>query len=780
MSASRRRVRVARSLALRRPRHSLVFTLLGILLGALTVGTAAIAASARDAITESAAANLGGRSFVLETDDADTQKVLAGLDGASPIHDSSGHLTTDAGSLDVTLRITDDPTLVLGTLVAGTPTEGLGETLVSRSLAQALHVSVGDDVVVDQGGGSPITARVTGIIANTADAGARTIQLIGDPPAVASANRWVSDQDFAATPELEPSLSGFTAVTASRKVIEEAALENLPPAVSALTYSPVGSAVILIVLIASVAAALARTWSRDVEALTAAGLPAARGWRTIATTITGLLLTGILFGTGLTLGVVCIARSSISGALGQDWATISPPLVTLAVLPVAILVLGSVAVPLSKRLSGLRPRTTTVFAARPRCITPLTALVTAVAALILAYALWPRDSAGDLRALALVAAVALIAVLPFLLSAIAGAGLPRATRRLAETITSSFAAVCAVSAVIAFGTSTWAAIEFTDAARGESASTNATQPPGSLLVSAMPNSAIEQLHQKYQQLGGASVTTYELTSDAGAVWRATSPAAVACGHQGGLTINAVMECGEFFPIALDAPGTPTRATPVLTENGTVGLIAINTSDGTLDHASVMDATPDDTLGSLLPGIILSTDDPTVTELRIHGSGLSLVILEDFDTLPVLDRLAMRSHVLTLSPTANLSDATLPTAYDQIRATATGVALAGAAVATLVLLIGGGAIILAQDSTRRALIDIGLAPSLRAGIVARWAALPVLSLALAAILTPGIALAGPAASLDAFSWPSTIAYTLGLLTALALARAYLQPPQQSIE
>lgn len=59
-SVPRRRVRVASSLALRRPRHSLVFVLLGILLGALTVGTAAISASARDALAESAAANLGG------------------------------------------------------------------------------------------------------------------------------------------------------------------------------------------------------------------------------------------------------------------------------------------------------------------------------------------------------------------------------------------------------------------------------------------------------------------------------------------------------------------------------------------------------------------------------------------------------------------------------------------------------------------------------------------------------------------------------------------------
>ncbi|MFT3971496.1 MAG: hypothetical protein QM695_14775 [Micropruina sp.] len=76
-----------------------MFIVLGVLLGALTIGTATIYASARDAITEAAAANLGGRVSVLETDNPEAQQVLTSLDGVSPIVDSSGYVTTGRAAL---------------------------------------------------------------------------------------------------------------------------------------------------------------------------------------------------------------------------------------------------------------------------------------------------------------------------------------------------------------------------------------------------------------------------------------------------------------------------------------------------------------------------------------------------------------------------------------------------------------------------------------------------------------------------------------------------------
>lgn len=780
-SASRRRVHVATSLAIRRPRHSLTFILLGVLLGTLTVGTAAISSSARDAITESAAANLGGRISVLQTDDADAQRILARLDGTSPIVDSSGYLTTDVGSLDVTLRITDDPSLVLGTLVEGARVEGDGDVLVTRSLAQALHASVGDDVVIAQGDDSPLHARVAGIIINTADAGARTVQVIGKSSEVSSASRWVSTRDLSsAYPELEPYLSAFTAITASRKVIEEAALENLPPAVSALTYIPAGGAVIMLVLIASVAVAMIRTWSRDIDALVAAGLSAKRAWRIIATTATALLLLGALLGVAMVLAAIHAARTTISGALGQDWETISIPFLTIALLALALVALRVVAVPLGQRLAAIRTRNPSVFAF-PRWLALLALLVACAAVLVIAYALHPWGGmSGDGRALALVGAIVLIASLPFLISRTVGVGLPRATRRLTEITTSSFAVVCAACAVVALGTSTWSALEFSDAAQGESASEDSAQPSGSLLISAIPNSSIDQLRQRYERLGGASITSYELTSDGDAVWRATSPAAVACGEAGGLAVDAVMECGDLLLIAIGGPGTATRSTPSLTDDGTVGLVAIDPANRTIGHALTIDATVDSDLGYLMPGIVVSPNDPTIEELAIRGSGLSMVLVEDFDALPVSDRLAMRSQVLTLSPTANLSDATLPTAYDQIRSTATGVALVGAAIAALILLLGGGAIVLAQDATRQALIDVGLASSLRVSIAARWAAVPATSLALGVVLTTAVATGGWSKPLGSVGWPWVVPYIIGLLAVLAVVRAYLQPPRYADE
>ncbi|MFT3971497.1 MAG: hypothetical protein QM695_14780 [Micropruina sp.] len=239
---------------------------------------------------------------------------------------------------------------------------GTGDVLVSRSLARSLQIAVGDEVSVTDGNDSPATVRVSGIIANPADASARTVQMIGEPRDLSAATRWVSDQDLSSEyPELTPYLSGYTAVTTTAKVVKEASLENLPPSVSALTFVPIGGGVIVLVLIACVAAALTRTWSRDVDALQAAGVRPARGWRTIATTVTVLVLTGALLGAVIALGVLNLARSSVSGLLGHDWVTVSTPFLTIAGLVVSVVLLGWAVVPLSRRMSTTRARTPRTF-----------------------------------------------------------------------------------------------------------------------------------------------------------------------------------------------------------------------------------------------------------------------------------------------------------------------------------------------------------------------------------------------------------------------------------
>jgi hypothetical protein len=109
-----------------------------------------------------------------------------------------------------------------------------------------------------------------------------------------------------------------------------------------------------------------------------------------------------------------------------------------------------------------------------------------------------------------------------------------------------------------------------------------------------------------------------------------------------------------------------------------------------------------------------------------------------------------------------------------------VALAGAAVAALVLLLGGAAVVLARDGARRALIDVGLAPSLRLGIAARWAGVPAIGLALGAVLSAVVATGGGSASLSTLGWSWTVPYVAGFMATLVIARAFLQPPESLTE
>ncbi|MFV0407899.1 MAG: hypothetical protein ACK5LN_13945 [Propioniciclava sp.] len=108
-------------------------------------------------------------------------------------------------------------------------------------------------------------------------------------------------------------------------------------------------------------------------------------------------------------------------------------------------------------------------------------------------------------------------------------------------------------------------------------------------------------------------------------------------------------------------------------------------------------------------------------------------------------------------------------------------LRAASPGALVVLLGGGALVVAQEPTRRALIDIGLPTSTRIGLVSRWSALPSLSLFVSAVLlTPMIATRGWVGSVASMSWPWLVPYIVGILAALVIGWAYLQPPRSSPE
>lgn len=766
--AMTRTVRWARAgvaLAARRPRRSLLLVLLGMLLALVTVAAATVHESAREAVAESAAAHLGGRGFVVATGDAEVRRGLAGLAGVSPIMDTSGRITSAAGSIDAAIRVTDDPSLVLGTLVDGEPARRAGEVLVTRSLARPLRVSVGDTVTLTQRDGPPQRVRVAGVVVDTARAGARSVELVGRPGAADAADRWVSDRDPADRPEMNGHLVAGRANLATRGMVVGAALENALLATSALTYVPYAA---LALVLGGLGASFRRAWARDVAALDAAGVAPERVW-----TVTMLLLAGALLGSGLAVGGVAAARSVVSEALGQDWVHVSPPLVTLAWLVVTVLALGAVTVPTARRLGsvgaeapGPRERLT-----RTRIAKGLVAAVL-LGGLVTVLSRW-GGGPGASRVPAFGAGVLLV-VVAALLCGPSPSGVPRGARRLLDRVSAFLAAVFVVAVMLALAVSTWSAMEFMNVSVAELTSDETTQPPGSLVVIATPMSALPRLADRYAELGGGPVTSYESIRDVDGQWFATSPAGIRCiqQHRGAEDLIAV--CPDTVGgVALGDPDAPTTAPAHLVERGEVGLVAQASGRPVATAVVPADVGPDRAFP--LPELVLRRDDPVVQRLGIRGGGSATVVLHRFGELPVAERLALRSFALTLSPTSWLSDATLPDGYERIRATTTGVALAGAAMALLSVLTAGGVLALAGTRLRRVVLDVGFAAARRVGIAVCGVAASVTVLLLAPLVLTATTVYGAFTAFHDLGLAWLIAYLAGLSMAFAIGTAYQPLP-----
>lgn len=776
MSRARSKVHLSRSLLVGRPRHTVTFILFGILLGVVAVGAATIFSAVKTAVSQTALSNIGDRNYVLETDDDQALAVLGDLTEVSPIVDSSGYVTVDAGSLDVSIRVTDDPSLVLGALVAGSGGHRADDVLVSRSVAEVLQINLGDRIELFDGAGEPISASVVGIIVNPAEAGARTVQLIGEPAQVERANRWVTDEDPYLIPELTDFIEANIIATASKEGVEEAALENIPPSASSLRFVPYVGSILLLVAVGTFVASLSRKWQSDVAALDAARVSTARGWRLIGSVVTLTIFFGTLLGSCLAFIGIYLARTQVAGVLGQDWVRVPIPYLAFTWLTGLIVGCRLIAIPLVRRLSTRR-KTARPTVRLPRVIYLVAGLLALVSLIIVldGAGLW-RNPPTETTARTFLASCVLIGSGTFAASRLVGSGLPRAMKTFIQHLTSSTVTIYAIATTIAFAAGTWSALEFTDASIAEQIDAGSAQPAGSLVINAMPNSVIQQLHDRYVDLGGPGLVSYELTSDTGASWRATTGDEAQCVQDHGATIDALPECiYDLRSVAIDSASTTHRASPSLMIGNQIGLVGIEPPPDQGLSTHVLSADPEPNLGYLLPGLVLAGKDSLVAELEIHGSGRSMVILSDFSDLSVMDRLELRSNVLALSPTAALSDATLPSTYDHIRANATAVALSGAVIVMLVLLIGGAALVLAQQSTRRTLEDIGVTPLLRIGLATRWVATPIAFMLVGLLLTMVVATRQWTHPLTTLGWYWLTPYLGGLAASAIIARAFLNPP-----
>lgn len=719
----------------------LVFALLGALVAAAVVGPEAVRASAAAASAESLRAELGQRTFALQTSDAEVIDHLSGLPEVGAVQDDLGEVTAGEATAPVAVRTTTDANLRFGVLTRGEHPDEPGELSVSEAVAEALGAAIGDTVSVRADDGET-AGRVVGYIHDPAHVADRTVVRVVESSPSFSPTRWLSNADFYAYPELRRALDQRAATYQPVEWLLFGAEANSPQLLSALTYVPAGAGILGGILFLSLVAALARTWTSDAGTLVAAGLAPHRAWRYILWTSLGSVLVGVIAGSWAVLAGIRLARTDVSAWLGQSWGHVVVPWSPVAVVVGTVMLAAAMSVPVARHLPRLwswRPRPTR---ARRRWLVPVAGAVAVAGAIVWLIALRASFAAADdpTARLAPIGAAVVLLSAPVLFGALLGLVFPGATRALFSGFVRSMWATATVAATVVLATGIWSAQTTRDANLGESMSPPPV-PAGSFVISAMPDSAIPALRGLYGDLGGHEVEAYEIPDATTGNLRVTSPGTLRCLIDSGVTMITEVppECYDSPVVApintvlLGPPGSDPQAEGGLVADDAVGLIWFSRDTGSITRTSTTDAQPGTGLGGNLPGLVVPVDGPVAQEYDLEPSGMSEVMLTDFHRLSPEDQYTLRAGVLRLAPGAELADGTNRSEYDRMRTQAGVVSAVGAVAAGTVVLLGGGLAVLAQRLTRRTLVDMGFSPARRAVLALCWSLVPVLSAALALAL-----------------------------------------------
>lgn len=721
--------------------HALLLVGLSTLLATVVVGLSCIAASSFAAVEQSLRADLGGRLAAVQTSDPTLIGHLESIDAAAPVLDDLAEVMYGERAVPVLLRSTDDATLQLGVVHEGRRPQEPGEALVSRHAAEALGLSPGDRFSLSATDGER-EATVVGIVRDPADHRARSVLLLTTEGEVSLATRWLfSNHDFADAEPIRTLLERRVGAYGSIDALLEAARSQPPPHLASLRFLPFGMGLLIMLALVGTALILSRTWAKDVETLTTSGMSARRAWTLIGGGVLLACSTGVLAGTvGVLLGLSTF-RTEVSSLLGQDWSTIEVPYRSVLLTIGSVLVLGVLAL-VARRVPWARM--TSAVTSRDRLVRPLPVWVGVLLAglSMMLVATWMTPRAGAAAPFVLIGAAISALALPVALVPVLLTGLPPARRALTRRLTGALVPVVAAVCLIVVLGAAWAARTTYDANSGEAAS-SPLLPAGSFAISEVPDDLLPTVIEMYRQQGGKDVTSFAHVDERERQFRVTTPALAACAGREG-TLDVPPECWPPPDRLLAAPvnvvmlsqeGSAAQADPGLVEAGQVGVILFDASDrqGRVQDTSRLTASAAPGLGGNLPGLVLAVDSPEVTGLGLRPSGSSLVVMHDYSTLLPQDQYEFRGAALRLVPGAQIADGTDPTFYDRQRSTATLVSLLSAALATVILLVGGTGQVAGERIARRAMRELGTHRRLVWSTAARWVALPAASLVLAGVL-----------------------------------------------
>jgi uncharacterized membrane protein len=644
------------------------------------------------------------------------------------VRDDTCVVSAGGAELPASLRTVSAPNAEIEKLLRGRRPADRSEVTVSQFIATSLDVDTGSEVVA-LSGDVAAPAIIVGITTTPADRRASVVIAFDPELDPSEATTLLTDTDIAADPKVV-SLFANRSLTLSRvaSLANEEASAGGDDLLSVLDLPLPGSVVTIVAVVGLVLLLVSQRTRSERAALEAAGMGPTRVARLFAHAAMLLSTTGVLLALIVGWVLARLGRSQISKRLGQDWSDVTAPWDHL--FPFAVAILSALAAGLylgpSVHRSGLRfPR---IALARRTAVV----LIVVWAPLI---GLWlvgllPVGVAGVWGAVAAIAAPFALGV-PRLLEPTPG------RRRFTSVMVVSLMPIMVIGVATTWLATKYAA-DFAHESKSAIADSALPQPPGSLLVYEAPSASADVLSGAYQRFGGRDVEVFAMPVETERQFRASSRLLTGCMADGGLTDWSLVgpSCVpsdssspiNVFLLSLNDPTAGVTADPALIEAGEIGVLMFTPTSGgnAVENVSVS-AVPDPRLGGNMPGGVVGVDSPIASRLGMTPGSGRLVAFLDFASLDDRDQASFRSLIRKVAGAAQVvDDSGYYLGAGQSLAISRVIAIAGAALAALLVGFGGGAVVEAQRSSRRALIDIGSNSQQRRRIARRVTVVPIIA------------------------------------------------------
>lgn len=688
-----------------RPVEAGALLLLALVVSLLFTTAVVLRDTARAAVEQSVISAHAGFRFALQPQDPATAQLLDAEPGTHPVWDWNGVARAGAAELPVGVRAATGRAAELGVLVDGRFAARAGEATLTPAVAEALDLSVGDEVELagdGPGGNSPAT--LTGIVVDPADrlAAEVVVAAAGDP---AQAATWLTDSEEIAGEELLAALEdrrvGFRTVDVLAGEQPGTALRTLGTVMGALV--PVAW-VTSVLLLALLFLGLRRQNERTAEALRAAGMPQRSVLRLLLGTALVVVVGGAASGAAAAVGLMSLLRELPAAALGQVWPDLSLPwFLQLSYVLLLPLLVGAVVwycTRLSLPLAGLSGSSAVRHAGAP----VLGGGVLLYALVYLQVADVPLATAAGL--LVLVGAC-------LLLRQAVGLGQGTAARAVIGHNAGLLLGLSLVLVLVSFGSGLLASRSAV-AAEVTELSTFRLQPGGSYLLYGVNERSSRLLQDAYRSLGGRATITYAIPDEQDIQLRSTSPALVGCVDRENLAQadSVITACGPretnvpINGVALSEGTGGIEADRALVQDGEIGLLSYATATSDITATAVEPATVDPALGGLLPGAVVPAGSPAAQRYGLRPSGSYYLALVDFGELPPHSQARMRAVVGDLASTADVSEDPGPDHAGR-RAQGRAAGIAGTALATFFVTAGGIAYLAGSRGLRQELAALGV-------------------------------------------------------------------------